>query len=1442
MSANGIYLNDVPIDVFLDYFSKKNYAQTVKNTPVMEDSLNICLLPKLSVIEEIDKEKTKELSAEQLEPDDDGKIQIIENNKSQYTKKKYHLTTEKVAKNQAGETSFMLYLERYVDPTTKEVKYIILEERPTVTASPYFTSVSINAELDESIFDGEFLAFDSGIVNDLDIEKDEKTLLIKAVELAEKHLDVYKEHNLSALNEFKSYFKIYSTDFTADNIITDLLEIKIIANEYTVPKVSSKGENVYRDANGLLTTKESYDNTFFTHQKAIRKTFAGLTDNNGWMFHNSPRKVVLLSSKNKEEFAYYDEYIKTTTYTEVTSSEASTLNSSDTFSFSKDIIPKNAIGTSKAKTEVHKLETKIRELDSYPQYSVYSTALECHELRAPISCYDGSTRYTYDKNARGFFNESEEKLSGNRIVTVEGKPFLFKENIGFYNGDEELQLKAGIKIVKNNLIYTYYDAGFYTNDTSFVDTDADGKTDKKYTKKFVASDRKRISRLSLNYIYLNTGFYSSDGKKKLSLYNGKKFNLLNNISGISKVIYENGKLYTSNDSLISQSSYKNVKTKIGSIEYTFFDEGFYQVTLDADNKEVISTTKVNPSGFSFTYNEENYIYIPAGFYNTIENDQPSSSKMNPTLGDTIIHNNKIYTYEGGYLYHITPVKISNNLVISYNGKSYRYSASKAAFAVDGFYNGSTLLRVSEIKDGTEVKISGSYYTFFNQMTTSSGATVPTGFYKKYMADGSIIYSPEIKTKAQNTSDEIFNGSDPDPQVVVLNVYDRSATLKGVSDCTLRLTNDDMIHCYSTIGSKNTKSLCSNIQQDQYKTTIMNFKGEEPYILLPIFSDKDSLASSINSYLHIEFPAIEGKKIFNGRITGNALNVSTVEIDFDGEFAAAVYTSADLGLTQEQIDMFKDYDVEEVFFVKINLNRIDCKLCRKMLCEISRVAESRIEDVSMTETHAKTETKFAGFKTVYKTVTTLVRNFSTFLFSFFNKKPTYTTVTKTYRTLEPIYKQVTTEYPVTTTASMAVTTYQKDKYKITDYFKLEYDDFLMKYQSSSKTAADKAALEMAVREKLNNSELTLTNPSTLTFTETYYYENYYSLTSPYIKEVITYKFKNPTSLLKYPATKDHPDFNALDLEGVVLNGDTIQYRYKNAGRYYENEIAKLRGNYITENLFFNNRRSSLRSILKNLINNQEEEIQLSAEALKTNGFVNIYNYCKGINHFVKNDAGNSADMVITTRNLNKVENSNFKLIIEKKKYSGMYSTTVTSADENGDPVVYVTDSSNIKINMTGRYEDNRELLERLSAYKQFPLSNTYEKYLSQLTATSLDNSITENNVNILFQNNTKPSYKHMNSYVQENFDSILRSVTTEILSYINDKKSVAKDNITIGSDYYNIYYKRKLEQLSDGVSESINTEISDKEVYTITNDRINEILEKLIILDKDGNNRHKWEVL
>lgn len=207
----------------------------------------------------------------------------------------------------------------------------------------------------------------------------------------------------------------------------------VYETDTNVLKVDANGNQLYRDSAGFLTTQSSYSNKFLNHQKAIRKSFAKISEDMTWMSSANKHTVVIVEKNKAENLEYYEEIETNYAYEgRVTVPDGSVIDDNRKISFETL--------TGGKKKETTKLPIIIQDINKLPVYTVYTSSLQ-NTLNTGTIFYAPEIQARYDTLKSPETNTDAH----NALLNLKRRYILFDTDKAILNVQGEI--KAGISRV-----------------------------------------------------------------------------------------------------------------------------------------------------------------------------------------------------------------------------------------------------------------------------------------------------------------------------------------------------------------------------------------------------------------------------------------------------------------------------------------------------------------------------------------------------------------------------------------------------------------------------------------------------------------------------------------------------------------------------------------------------------------------------------------------------------------------------------------------------------------------------------------------------------------------------------------------------------------------------------------------------------------------------------
>jgi len=418
INYNKISLNDVPLDVFLRYFSQESYGD-VPNTPSMIDMTakpykyrgRIAVPMDLKAF--MDKYMAKRYYANRVS-DVEGALkdrnwavaasyslylQGIEKESLQNIEKDFG------AAKRGTDGPWPVYLFplptsmcSYTDPNSNDTFLSVCVDKwftelgatesmkPLRKASQRDTHIPLATYKTYAprILLAAMKITPEGHPNGLHILKkvsENPTIIdgyIAARDASSTHLRVNKTFfpDFEGLAPYESVGWLGNDEGTCTENANNFFYILVTTRPYRIPEQDEAGNNIYIDQDGVRTLKATYANTFSVHQEALRRAMAKLTPSDGWMYDKNANSLCLLRKGDKHRLASYTTIRRKDVYTMASQSEQEDLMDG-TLAYSSQMLPKALVDGVKAdgsltKYEDEKLEHLYGYLEDYPHFICYA--------------------------------------------------------------------------------------------------------------------------------------------------------------------------------------------------------------------------------------------------------------------------------------------------------------------------------------------------------------------------------------------------------------------------------------------------------------------------------------------------------------------------------------------------------------------------------------------------------------------------------------------------------------------------------------------------------------------------------------------------------------------------------------------------------------------------------------------------------------------------------------------------------------------------------------------------------------------------------------------------------------------------------------------------------------------------------------------------------------
>lgn len=1444
MSSNNVYLNDLPIDIFLDYFNKTNHSKAIVDENNIEEKDNLYIIPKFN-------------------QRDDLNPAFITGEKSLSSDIKIDLC----------------FYETY-NSTNKIIVY-------------NHNIDNIAADLKDGIYnnDGEL----ENSFSDLKEEFQELNQELNKDQL--KQIQIFLESKFHNVFDFSSILKfntkIYFKETTIENEIK-LWNIifEIIPYKYSLFKTNTKNE--------IIKNKSLFDSKlnekFLTHQSALRQNFSSLIENSSWMMKADPRNIILLKDENKEKLAYYDTYIKKITYSSVDTIEGNYIPS---------ITLLNKSYENKIITETAFIESKLENLNQVCyEYEINNieTGTNINGFYPPATIIDeNEKRYIFDEKQYGFYDEktNTEQFDSNnhevKKIILNGKEdtlnnyefidemILFKErtenSLSFATHSKEIFNDNQI-IIFNGLYYrfcmegkTYYKYKVKNEDGEKYYLSNEKPTVNTENHKVIGTPE--IDTFSVVNINDGDGFYqclydNDTGLEKLDFdeeENGKAFFIGETMyiltkgyikdkrngtiknpfgglisSSLNIPITKNGHNSERKNSLNNEKSvilnvYEKITSLRGSSERIILTP-LNNIELGVGIGKVSSKTNIGTSQHKVFGVNSNYPYLLIQLNITsaksLENEkiQLKIGEMNISgtiLPDISLSSGLYVSFDGGSMYadilpfedlneqekneinkntkeiksyllklYLKPIKKVKNKrilcnVVPYIKRNIGERGSTLSFKYSYDYSEErTATRTFQVAKTVEYTVKEKQSYIVPKPTSVPVITTP------------VIVAPKIETlKVEPPIAKL------DPDVVMINTPTLKNTITTPVQTPVDLIND------IKVSSVNNNSIILANTPVASPTTSSSTKVSNI-----VASNSVKVTNTTSSF---------GGGSSNNYVLGSSLNkgsitsmYSTPPISFGG---SSFSTGKVGGFSPRKLRLIPVY-------TSTTFNAITTPNNNAAIFSINTPTFTFTGDFQLPEPESSNLVfnplpqdpilKYDVINNDYNTE--------------FEIKYKEVEVKKTKIVYEEKVEDYTYDVTLTNnkTGETEISAVQyvnsintnDDVYIIRSFYEIDLsnEDYLFNTNAEKRDKL-KEKLSKLIDKKLDIGIIN-DDDGTITFSEDpVYYKNYYQSTTEsekYIKKTVQYIF----NIHSNPLTKK---LDTIFLEVPEKDYEnTIEDHFRRDKKYYNNDIQLLRGGYVENDVFLKMKKSALKSTIKNLLENGDSKINLQSEFVSNNGYLNLYNYSKGFNKMTKKDQNIVNRFVIVKKKLKDIKEMNLSLFLEKERF--------IKFDEN------ITLLSGEKIFNSG----GKDLIQRISNYKIFPTTYQYEKYLSNINILDYETTKIDSNVNKILLGDSiisQATYDHIEKYSNDSYNELLNSVVSNLFTFIKRKTPESKENITPGSQYYEIFYRRKFNrQTSEFLSrynDESNENISEKKVYN-DNCNISDLLKNLIIIDNNERWRPLWK--
>lgn len=215
------------------------------------------------------------------------------------------------------------------------------------------------------------------------------------------------------------------------------------------------------------------------------------------------------------------------------------------------------------------------------------------------------------------------------------------------------------------------------------------------------------------------------------------------------------------------------------------------------------------------------------------------------------------------------------------------------------------------------------------------------------------------------------------------------------------------------------------------------------------------------------------------------------------------------------------------------------------------------------------------------------------------------------------------------------------------------------------------------------------------------------------------YTNPHNLLSYikkstVKTKILPESPLVDIfDGPIYDYDKFITSVMNKGYYFKDSGGLLRGDLISDTELLDKKKKAANSVILDIMNlpSPSANIDLQAQYRKSDGYIRIYDLCKGYHNIIKYILANRKLESGRLKGNNQIDPDSiaYRLVLEESPYAitkGALSSIVDSSLDN--------------ISVT----DERTLEQRLIESEKYPMSYLYEKAMTDKKKRQLEESVLE----------------------------------------------------------------------------------------------------------------------
>ena len=667
-----------------------------------------------------------------------------------------------------------------------------------------------------------------------------------------------------------------------------------------------------------------------------------------------------------------------------------------------------------------------------------------------------------------------------------------------------------------------------------------------------------------------------------------------------------------------------------------------------------------------------------------------------------------------------------------------------------------------------------------------------------LEEGSIFYAPEIQARFETLKDPASN---IDSHNAILQPAIRYIKIDDNNKIILN-SQGEIKAGISKISAENP----ANVEKEDLKSYLVNYNKDNAQILIPWSITNDNINEYINKKVKLGLGNNNNVLNYKFIIKGDATSISTVKlkpIDDSGNLIRSANIISAAEIFDEVTSEMPQYYIQIIFKATVTTKEdkneiIIGNIQRAKLTDVQdklKTDDSLIFGSSLSD-RDKPTTKIEYVKEKrYEAKTAIGRGILGFFRAVFNLTD-YRWVPK----LRPVYNEYSADYyqikgpfklPITSNTIAGMTSN-------INYFENPY---YIKENNNSNAIGD----SQYIQETITTSEV----PSQdLSIPE--------DLPSD-LKDLKLIKYL-PSNLKDLEPPIENPPSKLKDLP---LNLKEFKKRFNQ----FEDSLAAVRGSYIADNVFLNERRKKLRDSIKNIISGDAEEYNIENEMNLSDGLVGVYNYCKGFDRNLKEAAKHTIlkDESNLATSLLDFDSLDYKVILEKKKVVNNTSAN-TNISRDTSAIVYRA--------------DNRGLLQRVFDYEKYPMNIMYEKEPANLKyEVDMKNLTIDGNINKKINSLESRQRDIMQGQYTHQLEDLLNIGITSIAEYLNNEKY--KEYILKLKDTDNSQYGKKLDFFASQEKPAVPEDnVTEKKVLSYLDFDLDEAIDILMKIE----NAERWEVL